>query len=59
MKNKQLKILLVDDHAVLRQGLKLLIKSWYSKAEVMEASCGEEAMKITKTNKFDIIITDQ
>jgi two-component system response regulator DevR len=53
-----LKILLVDDHEVVRLGLKSLL-SHYPKFEVVaEASNAEEAIRQAKTYKPDVIVMD-
>ena len=54
----KLRILLVDDHAVLRAGLKLLINAQTDMAVVGEAGSGQEAIRQTKEHKPDIIVMD-
>lgn len=54
----KLRILLVDDHAVLRTGLKLLINGQADMVVVDEAGNGQEAIRQTKEHKPDIIVMD-
>jgi DNA-binding NarL/FixJ family response regulator len=53
-----IKILIVDDHAIVREGLKQIL-SEISDMEVSgEASDGSEAMEEVRKNKYDVIILD-
>lgn len=54
----QIKILLVDDHAVVRMGFKMLIESESEMKVVGEAESGEIAIKIFQELKPDIIVMD-
>lgn len=57
--NKQdLKILIADDHSVVRQGLKNIISEEFSKAEVDEAVTGTEALEKSKGINYDVIVLD-
>lgn len=52
-------ILIVDDHAVLRMGLKLLLDTQEDLKVVAQAGSGKEAMDILQKNKdIDFIILD-
>ena len=53
-----LRILLVDDHAVLRAGLKLLIDAQADMQVVGEAGSGEEAIRQTQACQPDIVVMD-
>jgi DNA-binding NarL/FixJ family response regulator len=53
-----LQILLVDDHTLVRAGLRALINSFPNVERVQEAGDGDEALKILETQTFDIILTD-
>jgi DNA-binding NarL/FixJ family response regulator len=55
---KKVKILLADDHKIVRQGISSLLKSLDSFEVVGEASNGLEAVKLTKELKPDLIIMD-
>lgn len=51
-------ILLVDDHSIVRQGLKNLIELESDMQVTGEASSGVEALKLVRGNKYDIIVLD-
>jgi DNA-binding NarL/FixJ family response regulator len=53
-----LRIVLADDHAILRQGLKLLIDSQDDMAVVGEAGDGDGAVEQAKALNPDIVIID-
>jgi len=57
MKSK-IKIILADDHAVLRAGLKLLLNNEADFVVVGEASDGEEALSLLRTTPTDVLIID-
>jgi DNA-binding NarL/FixJ family response regulator len=53
-----IKILLADDHAVLRQGLRLIVQTDPDLQVVGEATTGVEAIELVTTLQPDILITD-
>src|SRR5205814_4380216 len=53
-----LRILLADDHATVRQGLKLLIDSQADMEVVGEAADGEAVLQLAQALKPDIIVID-
>lgn len=53
-----MRVLLVDDHAVVRAGLKALLESTGRVEVVGEASSGEEAVERARTLQPDIVIMD-
>jgi two-component system invasion response regulator UvrY len=53
-----LKILIVDDHAIIRQGLTQILLKEYPDARIEEANDTELAIQKTQTDEFDIIISD-
>ena len=53
-----LTIALADDHAVVRQGLRLLLESDPEFVVVGEAANGIEALKLVKREKPDVLIAD-
>jgi len=54
----QIKILLVDDHAVVRMGFKMLIEAETDIKVIGEAESGEAAVKLLQELKPDIIVMD-
>jgi two-component system, NarL family, invasion response regulator UvrY len=54
----QIKILLVDDHAVVRMGFKMLIEAEDDITVIGEAESGEIAIKLFQELKPDIIVMD-
>lgn len=54
----QIKILLVDDHAVVRMGFKMLIEAETDIKVIGEAESGEAAVKLFQELKPDIIVMD-
>lgn len=57
MKSK-IKIILADDHSVLRVGLKLLLNNEADFAVIGEASDGQEALSLLRTTSADVLIID-
>jgi DNA-binding NarL/FixJ family response regulator len=54
----ELAILIVDDHAIVREGLKRLLDSNDAHWKVEEAASGHEALERLRTAEFDVVITD-
>lgn len=52
------RILLADDHAVVRRGLKLVLESEPDLEVVAEASDGAEAVKLATSEEMDLAILD-
>jgi two-component system invasion response regulator UvrY len=52
------RILLVDDHAVVRQGLEQILGGAIAGATFGEAASGEEAMLLADTACWDVVILD-
>jgi len=55
---KKIKILFADDHAIVRDGLRLLFKSDSMFSIVGEASNGEEAVELVLKYKPDVAVLD-
>lgn len=51
-------ILLVDDHAIVRQGYTSLLTMVFSLAQVAEATCGEQALEMAQQRGPDLVILD-
>jgi len=54
----RLRIMVVDDHAIVRQGLKLLIDSQSDMSVISEAADGKAALERARTLKPDIVVMD-
>lgn len=52
------RVLLVDDHAVVRAGLRQFLLDDRSVAHVEEASSGEQALEKLRQERFDLLILD-
>jgi DNA-binding NarL/FixJ family response regulator len=55
---KKTRILIADDHDVVRSGLRMLLRSSPDFSIVGEAADGEEAVKLAGKHKPDIAILD-
>ncbi len=53
-----LRVLLVDDHAMVRQGLRSVLESYADLEVVGEAGNGEEAVELAKTVQPDAVVMD-
>ncbi|GAB2834360.1 MULTISPECIES: response regulator [Ferruginibacter] len=52
------KFLIVDDHVIVRSGIKFLLAEIYQLAEIHEASDGDSATEKLKEHQFDLIMLD-
>src|ERR1700747_3721757 len=57
-KKKHIRILIADDHSVVREGLASLVKRKPDMAVVAEASNGREAVDLWKENRPDVTLLD-
>ncbi len=55
---KRIKIILVDDHAVVRAGYKILLKSIDSINIIAETGTGEEAVNLAAELSPDVVVMD-
>jgi DNA-binding NarL/FixJ family response regulator len=55
---KPIRVLLADDHTVMREGLVLLINSQHDMQVVAQAADGQEACKKARTTKPDVAVLD-
>ncbi|MGN0364114.1 MAG: response regulator [Bilifractor sp.] len=53
-----MKILLVDDERDEREGISFLIHKYQYPLEILQATCGREALDILASEKIDILFTD-
>ncbi len=53
-----MKVLITDDHPIVRQGLQQLLKETFEAIVVDEAANGTEALGKIKTDKYDIVLLD-
>lgn len=58
MTTSPLRVLLVDDHAVVRRGLREIIEEFFSGAEFGEASNGQECVAHVSAGPWDVVILD-
>ncbi|MDG2201832.1 MAG: response regulator transcription factor [Burkholderiales bacterium] len=58
MANAMVRVMLVDDHAVVRMGFKLLLEGAEDISVVAEAESGEEALKTFQTHAPDVLVMD-
>ncbi len=58
MSIEKIKIMLVDDHAVVRAGLKRLMENQTDLAVGLEAENGEVAYQLLSSNEVDVIVMD-
>lgn len=58
MRKLKKNILIVDDHLVVREGLKLILETNESFKVIGEAVNGQEALELLKENKVDVILLD-
>jgi two-component system, NarL family, nitrate/nitrite response regulator NarL len=52
------RVLVVDDHAVLRRGIQSIVRAWPGWEIAGEAGSGEEAIRLNSQLKPDIILMD-
>src|SRR5690349_6313626 len=54
----KLRILLVDDHAIVRVGLKQMLADAFEQLEVTEVGTGQEALAKIQEASWDLVILD-
>ena len=55
---KRTRILLADDHAVVRQGFKMILGAQADMEIIGEAANGREAVELFAKNTFDLVLID-
>src|ERR1700761_6980042 len=58
MSKKTISVLLADDHAIVRQGLRMLIEAHEDIEIVGEATTGREAVQIASSCSPDVVVMD-
>ena len=58
MMNSKIKVLLVDDHTVVRAGFKMLLATSSNMEVIAEAASGEQAIQLYQSCQPDIIVLD-
>ncbi len=53
-----MKIMIVDDHAVLREGLKRILQDEVAQAEFMEAGSAGETLELLRQSPCDVLVLD-
>ena len=53
-----MKVLIVDDHTLVRHGIALLVKESFGDADVREAGSADEAIDLLKEETFDVALLD-
>jgi DNA-binding NarL/FixJ family response regulator len=53
-----IKILIADDHAIVREGLKQIISETLDMVVAAEASNGEDVLEKVSANKYDVVLLD-
>jgi two-component system, NarL family, invasion response regulator UvrY len=52
------KVLLVDDHAVVRKGVKAILEDQLAGATIAEAGGGDEALELLTAQPFEVVVLD-
>ncbi|MFY0605490.1 MAG: response regulator transcription factor [Cyclobacteriaceae bacterium] len=58
MENKQIKVLMADDHALFRKGMAAMVKSFEIVAEVSDVENGQKAIDALSEKHYDILLLD-
>ena len=58
MLNTKIRVLMADDHTILRKGVRKLIESQQDMEVVGEAKTGRETVEQARTMKPDIVVMD-
>lgn len=53
-----MRIMVVDDHALVRRGMAHVVRECFSEADVVETASAEEAMRAMETEAVDIALVD-
>jgi DNA-binding NarL/FixJ family response regulator len=58
LKTPRIRVLIADDHAILRAGLRMLIEAQLDMTVVAEAADGSEAVQLARQTRPDVVILD-
>lgn len=58
MDNNSVSVLVVDDHTLFRKGMVMMLKTFPTIKEVMDAENGKEAVNMMKERPFDLMLLD-
>jgi DNA-binding NarL/FixJ family response regulator len=53
-----LKVLLVDDHVIVRVGLRRILREAFQDVSIGEAADGDEALRAVQAQSWDIVVLD-
>ena len=53
-----MRVLIVDDHSLIRSGLKETLSAKFTDIEIMEAASGQEALNLLDQQNVDLAIVD-
>ncbi len=53
-----IRVIIADDHAIVREGLKQILSDFSDMEVSGEAATGDEALKIIRTNGWDVLLLD-
>ncbi|NJM15321.1 MAG: response regulator transcription factor [Bacteroidales bacterium] len=56
--NNKIKVLMVDDHVIIRDGIKAILRNVNDVNILEEANSGEEALEILNRSAFDVVLVD-
>jgi DNA-binding NarL/FixJ family response regulator len=58
MANSEIKVLLVDDHTVVRNGLRVMLGSAKDINVANEAESADQALQLVRAERFDVVLLD-
>jgi DNA-binding NarL/FixJ family response regulator len=58
IENREIRILIVDDHGIIRKGLRQILATAFTKAIFGEANNGNEALEQAAKNRWDVVLLD-
>lgn len=55
---REITVLIVDDHAIIRRGLRELVKGHYPSANLLETSCALKILPLLEQTPVDLVLLD-